>query len=131
MANLLEQLAELRAKMAELKQQETVLVSEITKLYQEEIAEQLSDKDYGCGTANVNGAKFVISKTIKWSQDGLRKLFEQIKAGNEDPNEYIKVKYDVSEAAYTHWPTPIRESFEPYREVTPSKVKITLKGEKE
>ena len=127
----LKELSELRAKMHELKQQETILISEICKAYEQQIQEQLKDKDYGCGTANIDGAKFVVAKTVKWNQDGLRKLYDQIKLSNENPDEYIKTKYDVSEAAFTHWPTPIRESFETFREVTPSKIKITLKGEKD
>ena len=131
MSDLLNKLATLRAEMASLKNQETALVSEIAQIYNTQIQEQLADKDYGCGTATVDGAKFVIAKTVKWDQAGLKKLHEQIKLGNENPDEYIKTKYDVSEAAYTHWPTPIRESFEPYRTVTPSKIKITLNGEKE
>ena len=131
MASLLEQLSDLRQSMSVLKQQEQALISEIQDSYQQQIAEKLKDKDYGCGTATIDGAKFIISKTVKWNQDGLRKLYDQIKLGNENPDEYIKLKFDVEEKKYTAWPTPIRESFEPYREVTPSKLKITLKGEKE
>lgn len=129
MPNLLEDLALLRSQMSELKHKETSLVSEIAQIYNTQITEQLADKDYGCGTATIEGAKFVIAKTVKWDQAGLKKLYEQIRAGNENPDEYIKIKFDVSEAAFTHWPTPIRESFEPFRTVTPSKIKITLKGE--
>ena len=127
----LQDLADLRANMAALKQQETALISELCQIYTSQINEQLADKDYGCGTATVDGAKFTVSKTVKWDQDGLKKLYEQIKTGNENPDEYIKVKLEVEEKKYTSWPTPIRESFEPFRTVTPSKIKITLKGEKE
>ena len=131
MSDLLNKLASLRAQMHQLKQDETVLVSELTQIYNTQITEQLADKDYGCGTATVDGAKFVISKTVKWDQAGLKKLYEQIKAGNEEPSEYIEVKMDVKESKWNAWPTPIRESFEPFRTVTPSKIKITLAGEKE
>jgi len=128
---LLDDLANLRAEMAKLKHLETSLVSEIAQHYQQQITEQLADKDYGCGTATVDGAKFEISKTVKWDQAGLKNLYEQILAGNENPDEYINLKLDVAESKYKAWPTPIRESFEPFRTVTPSKIKITLKGEKE
>ena len=53
MANLLEDLALLRAQMSELKHRETALVSEISQIYNTQITEQLADKDYGCGTATV------------------------------------------------------------------------------
>jgi hypothetical protein len=129
MANLLEDLALLRAQMSELKHKETALVSEIAQVYNTQITEQLADQDYGCGTATVEGAKFVIAKTVKWDQAGLKKLYEQIRAGNENPDEYINLKLDVAESKYKAWPTPIRKSFEPFRTVTPSKIKITLKGE--
>lgn len=129
MSDLLSKLASLRAEMHQLKNKETALVSEIAQIYNTQITEQLADRDYGCGTATVDGAKFVISKTVKWDQAGLKDLYEKIRQGNENPDEYIKTKFDVSEAAFTHWPTPIRESFEPYRTVTPSKIKITLAGE--
>ena len=129
MSDLLQKLASLRAQMHQLKQDETALVSEIAQVYQSQITEQLKDKDYGCGTATVDGAKFVISKTVKWDQAGLKNIYEQIRAGNENPDEYIDLKLDVKESRYKAWPTPIRESFEPFRTVTPSKIKIQLNGE--
>ena len=131
MSDLLNKLASLRAEMASLKNQETALVSEIAQIYNTQIQEQLADKDYGCGTATVDGAKFVISKTVKWDQAGLKDMYEKIRQGNENPDEYIDLKLDVKESKYKAWPTPIRESFEPFRTVTPSKIKITLNGEKE
>ena len=100
MASLLEQLSDLRQSMSVLKQQEQALISEIQDSYQQQIAEKLKDKDYGCGTATIDGAKFIISKTVKWNQDGLRKLYDQIKLGNENPDEYIKLKFDVDESHF-------------------------------
>ena len=39
----------------------------------------------------------------------------------EDPTDYIKTKLEVSEAAYTSWPRPVRELFTPARTVETGK----------
>lgn len=101
----------------------------------QDVSSQLADKDYGCGTANIltndYKIKVVISKDVKYEQSGLADLFDRIKESGENPTDYIKVKFDVSEMAYKNWPSKIQSEFEPYRTVQPSKPKITFekKGE--
>ena len=92
--------------------------------------EQLSDKDYNCGTATVETehykVKAVVTKKVKWDQDGLREAYAQISASGENPDEYINTEYDVSEAKFKAWPTKIQNFFVSSRTVEPSKVKYSF-----
>lgn len=124
-------LRSVRLHIEQLKEQEAQLAATISQTYQAQISEQLSGKDYGCGTASVPlsdnlSLKFEIGKTVKWDQDGLANMFAQIRTAGRDPLEYMKVKYDVAENAYKNWPSDIRGAFEPFRTVTPSKPKVII-----
>jgi len=56
-----------------------------------------------------------LPKRVEWDQRRLAALAEQIRAGGEDPGEYLEVSFKVSERAYTAWPERIRKAFEPAR----------------
>lgn len=58
-----------------------------------------------------------IAKKVEWDQQKLAALSAQIRAGGEDPGQYVKVSFKVSERAYTAWPDRIRQAFEPARTV--------------
>lgn len=58
-----------------------------------------------------------LSKRVEWDQGRLAALAEQIRAGGEDPADYVEVSFRVSERAYTAWPERIRGAFEPARTV--------------
>ena len=49
-----------------------------------------------------------LPKRVEWNQARLAALSEQIRAGGEDPNEYLEVSFKVPERAYTAWPERIR-----------------------
>lgn len=66
------------------------------------------------------------SKTVTWDQVALAKAVAEITAAGDDPSEYVKVSYSVSEAAYTAWPSMIRRVFEPARTVKPGNPTIKL-----
>ena len=55
----------------------------------------------------------------------------QIRAGGEDPAEYVETALKVSERAYAAWPERIRSAFEPARTVRTgrSSFKLALKAE--
>lgn len=99
---------------------------EITKLAMKE----LKGKDYGCGTANIETPlykiKTVVSKSVKWDEDILRRIAGQIKEAGQDPEVYIKYKLSVSETAFKSFPEPIQQAFIPARTVEPSSPKITI-----
>ena len=62
-----------------------------------------------------------LAKRVDWDQPRLAALAEQIRAGGEDPGQYVEVSFKVSERAYTAWPERIRAAFEPARTVRTGK----------
>ena len=56
-----------------------------------------------------------ISKKIEWNQAQLARLAEEIRAGGENPRDYLEIAFKVPERAYTAWPERIRKAFEPAR----------------
>lgn len=126
---IIDELVNVRKTMAEMKAKEKSLIECLVEAYSDKISEQM--KDYGCGTATLNIGQHVVkveySKNVKWDQSGLIDLWNKIASSGQDPSEYIKAKYEVSETAYKAWPSEIRDSFEPFRTVTPSSAKITIK----
>ena len=72
-----------------------------------------------------------LTKRVDWDQAWLAKLIPQIRAGGEDPADYVETSFKVSERAYTAWPERIRVAFEPARIVRTGRqtFKLTLKQE--
>jgi hypothetical protein len=62
-----------------------------------------------------------LPKRVKWEQPGLAQVVERIRAGGDDPNEYVTLEYSVSERAYGAWPQSIRAALEPARTVETGK----------
>lgn len=62
-----------------------------------------------------------LPKKVEWDQRRLAALTEQIRAGGEDPGEYVEVSFKVAERAYAAWPERIRNAFEPARTVRTGK----------
>ncbi|MGE4043560.1 MAG: hypothetical protein AB7F35_01810 [Acetobacteraceae bacterium] len=58
-----------------------------------------------------------LPKRVDWDQRQLADLVERIRAGGEDPGEYIEIAFKVAERAYAAWPERIRAAFEPARTV--------------
>jgi hypothetical protein len=65
----------------------------------------------------------VIDKRVKWDQGGLAQLYEKIRAGGDDPSEYLDIGFSVQEKKYSAWPDLIKVVFAPHRTVTPGKPK--------
>jgi hypothetical protein len=72
-----------------------------------------------------------LPKRVEWNQARLAALSEQIRAGGEDPSEYLEVSFKVPERAYTAWPERIRTAFEPARTVRTGRqiFKLAIKSE--
>lgn len=108
--------------------------AEVKELLDKEIysqcAEQLADKDYGCGTANIETTLFkiktTVSKKVKWDEALLRNVADDIRLAGRDPEVYIKYKLSVSETAFKGFPDNIQQAFLPARSVEPSAPKITI-----
>ena len=67
-----------------------------------------------------------LPKRVDWDQPRLASLADQIRAGGEDPSQYVEVSFKVSERAYTAWPDRIRAAFEPARTVRTGKPSYRL-----
>ena len=70
-----------------------------------------------------------LPKRVEWDQRRLADLAAQIRAGGEDPGEYLEVTFKVPERAYVAWPERIRKVFEPARTVRTGRqtFRLTLK----
>jgi hypothetical protein len=78
------------------------------------------NKDTGVVRFEDNGFIIVagLPKRVKWDQEKLKHAVEIIRtAWGDDPAEYVKVKLEVSESAFSSWPRPVRELFIPARTV--------------
>ena len=67
-----------------------------------------------------------LPKKVDWDQVQLAALVERIRAGGEDPAEYIEITFKVPERNYNAWPEPIRQTFAPARTVRTGKATFTL-----
>lgn len=132
--NVLAEIESIDSQIESLKQRRLTFESDLNGFIGGYVGDQLKDKDYGCGTANLETDEFkvkvVVTKKVKWDQDELKSLALQIANSGEDPAEYIKVSYDVSETAYKAWPEKISKAFEPARTVETSKPKISFERKK-
>lgn len=78
------------------------------------------EKDTGTVRFEDNGFIVVadLPKRVKWNQQRLKELVELIGSQwGENPADYVKVKYEVSERAYEAWPPKLKELFTPARTV--------------
>lgn len=67
-----------------------------------------------------------LPKKIEWDQAQLTTLVERIRAGGEDPAEYVSTELKVSERAFAAWPESIRQLFAPARTVRTGKPTFRL-----
>lgn len=90
---------------------------------------------HNTGTVRFGDGEFTIiaelPKRVKWDQAQLAALVEQIRAGGEDPAEYVSVEFKVAERAYAAWPESIRSAFTPARTVETGKPSYRIEPKKE
>jgi hypothetical protein len=72
-----------------------------------------------------------IPKRIDWDQDKLAAIVTRIRQSGDDPAEYVRTTYEVSERAYTAWPQHIRRLFEPARTVRLGKPRYAIEARRE
>lgn len=78
-----------------------------------------ADKDTGTVRLLDDAVEVTVDlpKRVEWDQSRLAGLVEQIRAGGENPAEYVETSFKVKERAYTAWPERIRAAFEQARTV--------------
>lgn len=134
-----EELAQLHGQIAEeveaIKRLKDWLDGAIALKYTDRAAQMRLEaaKDTGTVRFEDDGVTVIsdLPKKVEWDQFLLKALTEKIKASGEDPSEYVKTKFEVSERAYGAWPSHIRTVFEPARTVRTGKMsfKLVIGGE--
>ena len=88
-----------------------------------------AEKDTGTVRFEDNGFIVVaeLPKRVKWDQQRLKEIADLIATSwGENPADYVKVKFDVSERAYDSWPPRLKELFTPARTVEAGKASYEL-----
>ena len=128
--------AELEASLSqieiELKENSNIkkrIVETILTRKSDEIEAALRAKEEPYGSIHIGNFEITVGKKVTWNQHELAQLAQQIMSAGEDPKEYIKLEYGVSETAYKSWPTMIRNQFIPARTIARGNptVKISTK----
>jgi hypothetical protein len=92
-------------------------------------ARAAEDKDTGTVRFD-DGPVMVIAdlpKRVEWDQRQLAALVERIRAGGEDPSEYVELAFKVPERKYAAWPAHIRSAFAAARTVKTGKPTFVLR----
>ena len=72
-----------------------------------------------------------VPKRVDWDQDRLAAIVARIRQSGDDPSEYVRTTYEVSERAYGAWPSAIRRLFEPARTVRLAKPRYAIDARRE
>jgi hypothetical protein len=72
-----------------------------------------------------------LPKRVEWDQAQLSALVERIRAGGEDPSEYVELAFKVPERKFSAWPAHIRAAFASARTVRTSKPSFVLRLRKD
>jgi hypothetical protein len=127
LALLQQEAAEALAKAKRLKDW---LDSSIDLKYRDQAAALRRSSGKDTGTVRIEDGDVVVvadlPKRVKWEQARLAGIVERIRAGGDDPAEYVTVEFAVSERAYGAWPNTIRAAFEPARTVETGKPSYRL-----
>jgi hypothetical protein len=119
LACIMEDLAEQKANLALI---EDKLRHALDRRYGARARQRRAEEGKDTGVVRFEDNGFVViadlRKQVKWDQEKLRHAVEIIRTGwGDDPGDYVKVKLEVSEAAFANWPRPVRELFMPARTV--------------
>lgn len=124
--DLIRKLEQKKQELEVIKREIAILENDIYLATKDAINEAYRAKGSAYGVVHVNGLTVNIPKKVTWDQSKLADMYAKIKLGNENPGDYIKVSYDVSETKYNAWPEAIRVAFDEARTVQPGKVTIKL-----
>jgi hypothetical protein len=119
LACILDDLAERKAALAMI---ENKIRDGLDIKYGTRASQRRAEESKDTGTVRFEDNGFIViadlPKRVKWDQAKLKHAVEIIRTGwGDDPADYVKVKLEVSEAAFANWPRPVRELFVPARTV--------------
>lgn len=123
MKTLQEKVDELKENLAQqnaLKKEERLLKTEITEMCEEELAK----KDFGVVSVKAERNKIVFNtpKQVKWDQEKLKEVYNQI----QNPEQYITIEYDVPESRFKAWPSDLQDIFVSARTVSKGSVSVKI-----
>lgn len=72
-----------------------------------------------------------LPKRVEWAQAQLAALVDRIRAGGENPSDYVELAFKVPERKFAAWPAHIRAAFAPARTVRTGKPSFVLQLRKE
>lgn len=95
---------------------------------QAQVLRREAGKDTGTVRFEQDGVTVVadLPKKVDWDQSLIAAVVERIRAGGDDPGQYVELAIKVPERKYTAWPEHIRRQFEPARTVRTGKPSISL-----
>ncbi len=113
--------AEARDSLESMKRQVDWIEAAIAFRYEQRAVAARAAAGKDTGTVRFNDGMVEITsdlpKKVEWDQRRLAALIDRIRAGGEDPAEYVETSFKVPERAYAAWPERIRAAFEPARTV--------------
>ena len=129
-----EQLLEIETHLADLsawtKKIQSRLHAALDQRYGEQAREALLESGRDFGTTHLlDGAlhiKFDLPKKVTWDQKQLAAIAQRIVTSGDKLEDYIDLKYAVSESRFTNWPEGLREQFASARTVAAGKPSFAL-----
>ena len=123
--------AEVEKRLEEAKRLDAKLDAALDHRYGPRARQVRAEQDKDTGTVRFEDNGFIVvadlPKRVKWDQQRLKELIELIRSSwGEDPADYVKAKFEVSERAYEAWPPMLKELFTPARTVETGKPSYQL-----
>jgi hypothetical protein len=128
-ADIISKLRQKKEELEVIKREISMLESDLYLATKDDINSAYKEKGSAFGVVHIGELVVNIPKKVSWDQKRLAELYKGISLSNENPSDYIKVTYDVSEAKYNAWPEAIRSTFDEARTVEPGKVTIKVGDE--
>jgi len=129
-----QQLLEIETHLADLsawtKKIQSRLHAALDQRYGDRAREVLLDSGRDFGTTHLQDdtlhIKFELPKKVTWDQKQLAAIAQRILASGEKLEDFIDLKYTVSESRFTNWPEGLRAQFAPARTIAAGKPSFTL-----
>lgn len=126
----LDQIAMLQGDIAELKSDAKFFDEKINSALlartEEDRRQALKAKGSDTGTVTLPFGPYAVRvdvpKRVEWDQAELAKAVARLADLEEDPTEYVKIKYEVSETNYKAWTAKVKGIFDPARTVKHGKI---------
>jgi len=107
---------------------------EITKRYDHSLTQKRKEKPFGSIVVVDGDYSFTetLPRKVKWDQKELKEIYNKIKSDGEKPEDYMNVKYNVSEKGFSDMKTEMQTLFKEAREVSygAKTIKIKMKESK-